>query len=160
MWHLVAPILLIFLRISWPQCMPWPDWGRWPDCPPPLGSATGFVLYCEWIAFLSAIQMELTPSADCFSATVSSGGVLLNGLLLLRLLELFKQRYLAFVSDLVGLVQAHFNAIAFYSVHEVMTLWNPADYFSDHPVHQVHTQSEFDVSKRHCWIMQRSLTGN
>ena len=38
-WHLVTPILLIFLRINWPQCMPWPDWGRvWPDWP--LGSVT------------------------------------------------------------------------------------------------------------------------
>jgi len=24
--HLLAPVLLLFLRINWPQCMPWPDW--------------------------------------------------------------------------------------------------------------------------------------
>jgi len=28
-WHLVATVLLIFLRINWPQCVHWPV--RWLD---------------------------------------------------------------------------------------------------------------------------------
>ena len=46
-WHLVAPILLIFLRINWTQCMPWPDWGEGGGMAgyPLLGSATASRTY-------------------------------------------------------------------------------------------------------------------
>jgi len=45
-WHLVAPILLIFLRINWSVYAMAGFGGPWPDCPPPLNPPLNMV---RWI---------------------------------------------------------------------------------------------------------------